>query len=172
MTIQSFARVLGKREDDPSFLAFLDANYGDISPSVDRYDQAAYFGFKEVGLCFVFEEEQFLMRNPDAGTPGVFRLDTVHFIHSGREPEYSGYAGILLPGVAFGDRRESVHSLLGEPTYGQQSTLPAVQGKERSVILDRYDYGDYNISFEYDADADCLNLVCLSLSPDKKIEAD
>lgn len=166
--VRSLAFLLGRDEDDAQLRLFLNDRGSDSRLEKKDDSFMAYICLSQHGMALMYVDEAWLLADESRAVPGRYRLETIHFVSAGKEPGLSEYDGPLIQDIAFGDTRDTVRGRLGMPTTSSDEETTTTAPSE-CPIVDRYDFGGFDITLEYEAPSHRLTLVSLTLFSDKKV---
>jgi hypothetical protein len=156
--IRAFSSVLGCKEGDADLESFL-SKLGK-KPEMVRSAYLGFLEYKKQGIEVVFTERDLLNEHLPSGYTNTLRVEGIHFYSEGYEG-YKSYKGELIDNVTFSDNRDEVRLKLGK--------LDKSGGGNRSFtgkfwpFWDRYDFGNYSLSFQYQGKKHKLSVITLFL---------
>lgn len=156
--VRAFSSILGSKEGDPDLESFL-STLGK-RPKMWR---SAYLGFliyKKQGIDIAFTERDLLNKDNPSSYTDTLRVGAIHFYSEGYEG-HKGYKGDLIDKITFSDNRDDIQLKLGKPdkSGGGNKSFP----DKVWPYWDRYDFGNYSLSFQYQGKENELSVVTLFL---------
>ena len=163
LDVHQFASLLGRPVVDGKLSAFL-RQLGE-QPELDCPEYHGFLDYPGHGLCLVFHPHDADGQRVRAAEPEAYVLVGVHLYAEGYEA-HRRYGGPICDGIQPGDHRREVLRKLGNPDGSGGGTYSERFG----CVLqrwDRYEFGSYQVQFQYDDSTGCISLVTVSMPPSR-----
>jgi hypothetical protein len=114
--VATIMALCGKSSKDLEVIEFLKSLGFQKSPKCPSGEYNAYVGFKQLGLCLLFEDEAMLKQEDKPLGKSPLILIGCFFYAAGEE-RYKEYAGIFPENIKFSDSIKEIADKLGTPEF-------------------------------------------------------
>ena len=114
--------LLGKSSDSPEIQDML-RQAGAKDPKLKKGDVRAWVDLNDLGLALVFADEAFFTREENLAIGEGALILTSITIHSGDDPDFAAFAGVLPLGVEFSQSQRDLLARLGKPEWSNSFLL-------------------------------------------------